>query len=310
MRLLDLFLSLGLLAILLATSGCEPGSGRSADLKDRQKGATEKKGPFRVAVSLSPHAWITSAIGGDLLVVEPLLPAGDSPETWNPDDQALAVLARADLIVINGGMLEKWSQRVSLPFSTLDLSRTIRSHWLEYPGVVTHSHGPEGERSYEGTDGHFWLDPDLLLKQGEAILARLIQMLPTEESRLVAQWNPVKERIEDWATRWKSLSLEEEKSIWVTEPSWGYLMDRLSQTMKVVSPADSFEWLSELDGESSGFLLWRETPPDSWQQQIEKARFQNVVWSPAESLGLEYSRYPELQEKGLQSLENALQSQP
>ena len=66
-------------------------------------------------------------IGGDQVEVIPLMPAGENPETWNPDDAQLQQLAVADLIIVNGSMLEKWIQRVSLPFSTLsDSSSDLR----------------------------------------------------------------------------------------------------------------------------------------------------------------------------------------
>ncbi|MGB1396267.1 MAG: metal ABC transporter solute-binding protein, Zn/Mn family, partial [Planctomycetota bacterium] len=83
----------------------------------------EKKGPPKVVASLSPHVWLANMIGGDQVEVIPLMPAGENPETWNPDDAQLQQLAVADLIIVNGSMLEKWVQRVSLPFSTLNLSR-------------------------------------------------------------------------------------------------------------------------------------------------------------------------------------------
>ena len=167
---------------LLVLCGCQ-----SQNL-DMSSAKVEKKGPPKVVASLSPHVWLANMIGGDQVEVIPLMPAGENPETWNPDDAQLQQLAVADLIIVNGSMLEKWVQRVSLPFSTLNLSRSVQDHWQEYPGVVTHSHGPEGERSWEGTDGHFWVDPALLHLQGEAILERMIRLAPGAEARMRERW--------------------------------------------------------------------------------------------------------------------------
>ena len=216
MRLFSLLIG-SLLILGFALGGCQSQSEEIPTVTIRESGLP------KVVATLSPHVWLANQIGADLVEVIPLMPAGEDPGSWAPGDQQLEELATADLIIVNGSLLEKWVQRVSLPFSTLDLSRSVKEHWQEYPGVITHSHGPEGERSWEGTDGHFWVDPALLHIQGEAILERMIRLLPAAETALRTRWQSVSETIRGWDQRLAAIQVPEGSSLLATEPAWGYI---------------------------------------------------------------------------------------
>ena len=263
----------------------------------------------KVVATLSPHVWLASMIGGDAVEVVPLMPAGKDPGIWTPGDSELQELATADLIIVNGSMLEKWVQRVSLPFSTLDLSRAVSDQWQEYPGVITHSHGPEGERSWEGTDGHFWVDPALLLLQGEVILQRLIRLSPASEVQLQERWKSVSEILRNWDQRLAAIRLPDGHSIVTTEPAWGYLASRLQAPLTTISPMIEQE-TATLSEQSPGWLLWRSEPEAVSAESAAQTGFVNVIWNPAENLGDRWAEYPRLQEEGLKALEEADSKRP
>ncbi|MAJ29336.1 MAG: hypothetical protein CMJ92_08055 [Planctomycetes bacterium] len=292
-----------LFALASIVGGCQ-----SQNL-DMSSAKVEKKGPPIVVASLSPHVWLANMIGGDQVEVIPLMPAGENPETWNPDDAQLQQLAVADLIIVNGSMLEKWIQRVSLPFSTLDLSRSVKDYWQEYPGVVTHSHGPEGERSWEGTDGHFWIDPALLHLQGETILKRMVRLVPGAETEMRKNWQPVSEKLRGWEKRIAAIQLPEGFSLVATEPSWGYLAHRLPASLVTISPAVDAD-SSVLSEMKSGGVLWRNEPGDEQVAAVTRLGFDNVIWPPAENLGDLWVDYPQYQEQGITALEEAAAQRP
>ena len=222
-----------LMLLLSLFAGCHQGQSGKSSTEE----SDAIKGLPTVVASLSPHVWLATEIGGDQVEVVPLMPAGENPENWAPAEEALFLLGNADLIIINGSMLEKWVQRVSLPFSILDLSRSVKDHWQEYPGVITHSHGPEGERSWEGTDGHFWIDPALLKLQGEEILQRLIRLVPSAEKLMRARWKNLSEKISTWESRLAAVRISQEDTLVATEPAWGYLAHRLGISLRTISPA-------------------------------------------------------------------------
>ncbi len=288
---------------LLALCGCQSQKPETVSV------TIEDSQTPKVVATLSPHAWLASMIGGEAVEVIPLLPAGKDPGTWTPGDGELQKLATADLIIVNGSMLEKWVQRVSLPFSTLDLSRAVSDHWREYPGVITHSHGPEGERSWEGTDGHFWVDPALLLLQGEAILQRLIRVSPASEAQFQERWKLVSETLRNWDQRLAAIRLPDGHSIVATEPAWGYLASRLQAPLTTISPMIDQETAS-LSEQRPGCLLWRSEPEAVSSQSASHLGFVNVVWNPAENLGDRWAEYPRLQEAGLKALEEAASKRP
>ncbi|HRP48013.1 MAG TPA: metal ABC transporter substrate-binding protein, partial [Trueperaceae bacterium] len=66
---------------------------------------------LQVTVSLPPYANIVERIGGEHLTVSTLLPPGASPHAFDPTPSQAASLARADLIVMNGG-IDAWLDRL------------------------------------------------------------------------------------------------------------------------------------------------------------------------------------------------------
>jgi zinc transport system substrate-binding protein len=76
----------------------------------------------------------------------------------------------ADVILTNGATYEKWIDQVSLPpRRVINTSASFTDRYLEVAGTLTHTHGPEGEHSHEGTAFTTWLDPGLAALQAESI---------------------------------------------------------------------------------------------------------------------------------------------
>ena len=72
--------------------------------------------------------------------------------------------------------------RRTLPASHLvDTSASFRDRYLAVEGTVTHSHGPEGEHSHEGTAFTTWLDPQLAIAHAVAIANALSARWPEHE---------------------------------------------------------------------------------------------------------------------------------
>jgi ABC-type Zn uptake system ZnuABC Zn-binding protein ZnuA len=85
-----------ILTLLLLTSLCT--SGRAQDL--------ERK--FIVVSSSSIFADMTRVISGDLVDVESIVPIGSDPHTYEPTSSNVQLIARADLVLVNGLTFEGW----------------------------------------------------------------------------------------------------------------------------------------------------------------------------------------------------------
>ena len=83
---------------------------------------------------------------------------------------------------LNGAGYAKWLDLVTLSASRLiDTSALFRDGYLEVEGTVTHSHGPEGDHSHEGTAFTTWLDPQLAIAHAESITQALSARWPEHE---------------------------------------------------------------------------------------------------------------------------------
>lgn len=301
----------GLLALILV-AGC---SMKSKPVVDENPQVSSAAVP-RVVASISPLAWIVSEIAADHVELIPLMPEGADPATWSPDGEALELLAAADLIILNSTNLEKWAQRVSLPIvKTLEAARVCEDQWLRYPKVVTHSHGPEGERSFEGVDGHTWLDPELLRLGANAIKDRLIRLVPEQRALFEKRYLVVDETLAGLSKRLIEITSGVSGMLLEGSPYWGYPCARAGLPLRRVelNPEVGLddtirEMLATVrEGSSPSIYLWPSEPDADFRKQLwEQLQIESAVWPPAHSLGTEYARYPEIQQKALTQLLTAL----
>jgi zinc transport system substrate-binding protein len=132
-----------------------------------------------VVASFYPAQYWTQRIVDTLVPVSCATPNGEDPASWRPGRDDMARLQKAELIVINGASFESWVSTAPLPRSRIvDSTAALTSPLISHAHAVTHSHGPGGEHSHEGIDGHTWLDPVNAAEQARAIAEALISMKP------------------------------------------------------------------------------------------------------------------------------------
>ena len=299
---------------LLAIAGCDV---TSSDQGGKETRST-RQGPPTIVVSISPLAWATDRLVGDSVKIVQLMPEGADAARWIPDGEDLDLLATADLLILNGAGVESWAQRFSLPIArTVEVARSCRQSWLNYPQAVTHSHGPEGESSYEGLAGHTWLDPRLLISQAQVIRDRLQQLLPDQKLSIDEKWNQLKADLEQLGEQLDAVAAGYPGTCLLGNgPLWIYPLERMGWSAQSVDLDRAGQWSSQLLAEIStvrdagnavGVLLWSTTPdPQLVSNLKEHAAINSVVWPQAASLGAEYRQYLKLQQQGLKQLEEAL----
>lgn len=139
---------------------------------DEPRVSTPKDGDGtpQAIVTNYPLEYFAQRIGGGIVQVEfPMAGDGD-PAFWQPNADAIRRMQSADVILTNGATYEKWIDQVSLPMRrVINTSASFTDRYLEVVGTVTHTHGPEGDHSHEGTAFTTWLDPGLAALQAETI---------------------------------------------------------------------------------------------------------------------------------------------
>ncbi|CAN5780459.1 hypothetical protein BH23PSE1_BH23PSE1_03540 [soil metagenome] len=117
-------------------------------------------------------------------VVAMPLPHGSEPATWRPGIAEVSAMQEADLILLHGGTLYGWTERVSLPRARVsDTVSDFDDALIEVEGV-THAHGPEGEHTHAATATKSWLDFELASAQAGAVAEAIIRLRPDEAAEI------------------------------------------------------------------------------------------------------------------------------
>lgn len=188
-------LSLILSVIVLLAAGC---------------GSEQEKGKIKAAASIEPLADFCRNVGGELVEVSVMVPAGASPHTFEPTVRQMEFLSGADVFVYNGLDLETWITDVVRKAGNEELVEVAASDNVPKSDLIEagagHQHEDEGhhegqdEGHDEGAekdhdegddhgdthqhgvyDPHVWLDPNLAVYQVEAIRDGLVKADPENE---------------------------------------------------------------------------------------------------------------------------------
>lgn len=135
-----------------------------------------------VATTFYPTTYFAERISGGLVAVRSGLPEGEDPIFWQPGADEMVRYQNAKLVITNGAEFEKWVARAPLPrgrtvesLSDADLDATGGPITME---TTTHSHGPAGEHTHEGLDGHTWVSPDIAVVQARNIAEAMTTAWP------------------------------------------------------------------------------------------------------------------------------------
>ncbi len=160
---------------------------------------TDSDGALMVVTTVSPITSITENLGGTRIRLEGIVPEGVNSHTYEPAPSVARVLAKADLIILNGLFLEepalklaqanKREGAVILALGDRTLSRDDWVFDFSFP------------QSEGRPNPHLWTSPPLALKYAELIRNALIELDPVNESYFARNFNQLRERIEDLDSR-------------------------------------------------------------------------------------------------------------
>jgi len=156
---------------------------------DRETSASpvERVGKPVVYAANYPLAYFATRIGAGLVDVTFPAPPGEDPAFWMPDADDIIAFQNADVILLNGAAYSKWTSYASLPTAkTVDTSRGFRDRYMTIGGARTHSHGPGGDHSHQGTAFTTWLDFEQAALHAQSVRDALVELLPDQSDALRA----------------------------------------------------------------------------------------------------------------------------
>lgn len=173
-------------------------------------------GTIRVVASFYPLYEIAKRVGGDMVQVTNLVPAGAEPHDYEPTPHDIVALHQADLVLYNGAGLEPWSDKI-IPE-------------LERAGIETINESKNFTTM--GVDPHFWLDPINYEAEVDAVVQKLETILPADKAAYEANAAEFKKEIKDLDALYRNgLQKCTYRSFVTNHAAFAYLATRYDLTM-------------------------------------------------------------------------------
>ena len=178
--------------------------------------------PLRVFVSIEPQAYLAKRIAGGHAEVEVFVPAGQSPETYEPSPRRLADLSRARAWFTIGMPFEKTlGPRVRRAFPDVEMMDSRK-------GIALLQMPEHGHEHHEGEpDPHVWLDP----LRGKAIARNMAEALrrldPAHAEEYGRNLAALEKELDAVDARLReSLKGDSGRRFYVFHPAFGYFAER------------------------------------------------------------------------------------
>jgi len=146
---------------------------------------TNNSSKIKVVTSFYPLYFFTSQIVGDKAVVSNITPAGAEPHEYEPTARDIASIENSNLLVLNGGGLEGWSENVQSNLNKDKTKVVVAGDGLTTKTVVEeeeHEESAEEGHNHDGIDPHIWLSPVLARQMVDKIESGLSLSDPSNSS--------------------------------------------------------------------------------------------------------------------------------
>lgn len=279
-------LTVSLSILMLALAGCNESSPNApaASLDDA------------VLTTFYPTHYFAERIAGGLVPVRCPLPEGEDPIFWQPDAEAMALYQNAKLVITNGAEFEKWVTGAALPrartvasLSDDDLDATGGPITME---SATHSHGPGGEHTHEGLDGHTWVSPDIAVVQATNIAEAMKSAWPDDAEAFDTNLVTLVEDLEMLRTSLEDLTPNvQDYHLLASHPAYNYLARDLGWDVHNLDLDPESEDMDAIvagvgeviEGDKPVILLWEGQPTNAIVTALhDELGVTSILFSPAE----------------------------
>jgi zinc transport system substrate-binding protein len=266
------FATVCLMAMLALSVGCGDGF-------------TGGKRKVIVVDSFILQDYCDSLIGADADILFPV-PVGEVPEDWTPTSDDIAKIQKADLILLSGGNVSEWAEKVSLP--TAKVVKTwegYKDKLIEIKVGVPHRHGDGPEHQHEGIVGFTWFDDELALAQLEAVKNSLSKLLPSAKPSIEERFEETRSALVDLFTGIEAnlTTLKNLKYVG-SHPNYHYLARRHNLSFEYVhwepSVMPTEEQLAELKALKPDIFIWEATPLEAADKAVQDLKIATFVIPP------------------------------
>lgn len=176
--------------------------------KKKNQSDTKK---LKVTTSFYPLSYLVERIGGDNVFVTNLTPVGSEPHDFEPSTRDIALLEKQDLIVLSGGGLEGYADKIA---QNINKDKTTVLLVGE-------------ELMSDPKDPHVWLDPVLYSKQAQIVGVALIKLDPVNAKIYTKNMKELNDDLGKLNNDFmKGLANCKQRSIVTSHNAFGYLAKR------------------------------------------------------------------------------------
>jgi zinc transport system substrate-binding protein len=181
---------------------------------------TEPK-KIKVAASFYPLADFTKNIGGDLVEVINITPAGTEPHDFEPSAKDISQIYNSDLLVFNGNGVDNWAEKISPDIKSKGIEVLKMSDHLD--SLVKNFEDKEGGQY----DPHFWLDPVNVQTETRQIAEALVKIDPMHKDEYNKNTINFLNKLQELDAEYKNgLSICSLKTIVTSHNAFNYLAAR------------------------------------------------------------------------------------
>jgi len=160
-----------------------------------------------VVATTTDLAALVREVGGNLVTVESIVPAGVDPEAFEPRPGDLGKLKHADLLVRVGLGYDYWVDALVRQIGDKRLMRGGEANLDASAGIPLleirgQSVMNEGGHAHGVANPHYWLDPDNAIIVTASVADALVRIAPAQREQILANRAGFLSRLETARARW------------------------------------------------------------------------------------------------------------
>ena len=272
-------------SFLLLLLSCEEG------LRETPAGEKARENPVIAAVNY-PLAYFAKRLADGFATVLFDIPAGQDPAFWEPSDQQVTSIQKADLILLNGANYAKWTATRTLPYeATVVTSSSFENQLIRLKDSISHKHKKGSEsHSHEGLASTTWLDLKQASAQASAVALALSEQFPKHQATVMSRLQDLRKDLDTLDTSMKSAALALGQTTAITSHPvyhyWSRAYDLVTPSLlwepgNEISPQD-IAALARIRKEhpDAKFFIWESTPLARNVKILKEAGLASIIISP------------------------------
>lgn len=143
-----------------------------------------------VSTSFYPLYYFTQQVGGDLITVNNITPAGNEPHEYEPTSNQIQEIYKSKLLIFNGADLDPWASKIKPDLEKANVKTVdMSTNFVILKPLETANISETTIEEKEESDPHIWLSPKMAIKQVEIIRKKLVDIDPNNKDIYTANAN-------------------------------------------------------------------------------------------------------------------------